>query len=85
MIDYLSNQSNHCKTYETLVNMGFSGDCFRVRFSHPLLLTSRKANKINAFRLFCFTRKCQGTKLRKGKCIVEYERIACASSTSIVA
>lgn len=38
MIDYLSNQSNHCKTYETLVNMGFSGDCFRVRFSHPLLL-----------------------------------------------
>ena len=85
MIDYLSNQSNHCKTYETLVNMGFSGVCFWVRFSHPLLLTSRKANKINAFRLFCFTRKCQGTKLRKGKCIVEYERIACASSTSIVA
>lgn len=39
MIDYLSNQSNHCKTYETLVNMGFSGDCFRVRFSHPLLET----------------------------------------------
>ena len=24
-----------------------------VRFSHPLLLMSRKANKINAFRLFC--------------------------------
>lgn len=43
MIDYLSNQSNHCKTYETLVNMGFSGDCFRVRFSHPLLLKRSKA------------------------------------------
>ena len=42
MIDYLSNQSNHCKTYETLVNMGFSGDCFRVRFSHPLLLRSAR-------------------------------------------
>lgn len=61
MIDYLSNQSNHCKTYETLVNMGFSGDCFRVRFSHPLLLRSLKAFKIKAFRLFCFARKGQGT------------------------
>ena len=45
MIDYLSNQSNHCKTYETLVNMGFSGDCFRVRFSHPLLKKHRKVNE----------------------------------------
>lgn len=54
MIDYLSNQSNHCKTYETLVNMGFSGDCFRVRFSHPLLLTSQKVSEIKAFWLFCF-------------------------------
>lgn len=61
MIDYLSNQSNHCKTYETLVNMGFSGDCFRVRFSHPLL--SKSARKpciywLSSTFVFCHSRAC---------------------------
>lgn len=54
MIDYLSNQSNHCKTYETLVNMGFSGDCFRVRFSHPLLLKTLESLAFTGFRAFSF-------------------------------
>ena len=53
MNDYLSNQSNHYQTCKALENKGVSGDYFGVRFSHPLLLMSRKANKINAFRLFC--------------------------------
>lgn len=48
------------------------------RFSHPLLIRSLKAFKIKAFRLFCFARKGQGTKVgpltksrQKGGCTLE--------------
>lgn len=54
VIDYSSNQSNHFKTYESLVNMGISGDCIRVRFSHPLLLKEPESLDFKGFSGFLF-------------------------------